>query len=98
MMEKSLPHRSTGGIGSEDEAVPDFDLSDVSTFPPCPNFVCPFHLYISSPGFCLHIHKYILAYLFVRFTVENACAGDTVSTILGKSMLLMGDVLLGAAM
>jgi hypothetical protein len=97
MMEKSLPHRSTGGIGSEDEAVPDFDLSDVSTFPPSPNFVSLFHLFISSPGlFYIYINIY-LNILFVRFTVETACAGDTVSTIPDKSMLLMGD-LWGAVM
>lgn len=30
MTEKSLPHRGTGGLGaSDDEAVPDFDLTNV---------------------------------------------------------------------
>lgn len=34
MTEKSLPHRTTGGLGgsSEEEAVPDLDLTNVCMF------------------------------------------------------------------
>lgn len=30
MAEKSLPHRTTGGLGSDDEAVPDIDATNVN--------------------------------------------------------------------